>query len=172
MSQFLEVGLYHCDKCFCSLNILQKHWLWRERVLPAGRKDDGFKVKGLFWAWLACMGVPDSGLQPGCPLVWRQPWPPDRMLRCRWHTPQEAHVSWPHMACPWENREADNTGHWCLSTFLPMLASLPCGQLVSQGFTSHSKALASQGSHCGNPLSPAYPGPHARHFWSDSCLEW
>lgn len=25
---------------FCSLNIPQKRWLWRENVLPAGRKDD------------------------------------------------------------------------------------------------------------------------------------
>lgn len=37
-----------------------------------------------------CVGVSDSGLQPGWPLVWRQPWPPDRVLRCGWRTPQEA----------------------------------------------------------------------------------
>lgn len=33
-----------------ALNILQKHWLWRENVLPAVRKDDGFSVKDLSWA--------------------------------------------------------------------------------------------------------------------------
>ena len=57
MSLFLEVRIYHYDKCCCCLNIPQKHWLRRENVLPAGRKDDGSRVKSLFWAWLALEGA-------------------------------------------------------------------------------------------------------------------
>ena len=57
MSPFLEVRIYHCDKCSCCLNIPQKRWLKKEKVLPAGRKDDGSRVKSLFWAWLGLEGA-------------------------------------------------------------------------------------------------------------------
>lgn len=169
MSPFLEVRIYHCDKCSCCLNIPQKRWLKREKVLPAGRKDDGSRVKSLFWAWLALEGASllgspalvTSGLGTALVSWWG--------AGVWWYTRETPMLLGSHyQACPWEDRKANDAGPGCPSTSVPVLASVPCGWPLSRGLGFCLGALASPGS-CGDALRPAC---HTRPFWARNCVKW
>lgn len=114
-------------------------------------------------------GLSCSDLQPWWPLVWRQPWPPDQVLG--WGDALRRRFTCLLAQYGLGKTGKQITSHWCLSISLPVPASLPCDWPISQSFRSHSKTLAFQDSHCDSPLSLACPGPHAGHFWADSCLD-